>query len=219
MDQREQQGADMRSVDIRVGHEDHPAVARLVDVEGPARAGSDHLDDRGTLGVLEHLGERGLLDVEDLASDRQQRLEFRVSGHLGRAERAISLDDEELCALLIVATAVDEFGRQSRRLEGILTPLRVALSACCHACPHRTRNLLEHRAGRGLLTSWRLRQPLGELLGHDRGDDAGCGRGAKDLLGLSLELRLRHADSDHTDESFEHVILRHGLVTGLEDPG
>ena len=66
----------MRAVDVGVGHDDDLAVARRVEVEGAAGAGADHLDDRRALGVLEHVGDRGLLHVEDLAADRQQRLEL-----------------------------------------------------------------------------------------------------------------------------------------------
>ena len=82
-----------------------------------------HLDDRGALGVLEHVGHRRLLHVEDLAADRQQRLVLRVAGQLGRAERRVALDDEQLAAVDVVAAAVDELGRQRRGLERVLAAL------------------------------------------------------------------------------------------------
>ena len=100
VEQGEQQAADVRAVDVGVGHQDHPLVAGRVEVEGAARAGPDDLDDRGALGVLEHVGERRLLHVEDLAADRQQRLELGVAGQLGGAERGVALDDEQLAAVV-----------------------------------------------------------------------------------------------------------------------
>ena len=119
----------MRAVGVGVGHEDDPAVARRVDVEGAARPGADHLDDRGALGVLEHVGDGGLLHVEDLAADRQQRLELRVAGQLGRAERGVALDDEQLGAVDVVGPAVGELGRQRRGLQRVLAALGLAVLA------------------------------------------------------------------------------------------
>ena len=80
----------MRPVGVGVGHEDDPAVATCLDVEGASRARPDDLDDRGALGVLEHVGDGRLLHVEDLAPDRQQRLELRVARELGGAERGVT---------------------------------------------------------------------------------------------------------------------------------
>ena len=70
-EQREEQGPDVGAVDVGVGHEDHLAVPGGAHVERAARAGPDHLDERGALGVGEHVPHGGLLDVEDLAADRQ----------------------------------------------------------------------------------------------------------------------------------------------------
>ena len=79
-EQGEQEGADVGAVDVGVRHDDDLAVARLVEVEGLARAGSDHLDDARALGVVEHVRHRRLLDVEDLAADGQERLEVASGG-------------------------------------------------------------------------------------------------------------------------------------------
>jgi len=46
--------------------------------------------------VLEHPGEAGLLDIDDLAPDGQDRLELTVAGLLCGATRRIALDDEYL---------------------------------------------------------------------------------------------------------------------------
>ena len=72
---------------------------------------------------------RRLLDVEDLAADRQQRLELGVAGQLGRAERGVALDDEQLAALDVVAAAVGQLGRQRRRLQRVLAALRLLVLA------------------------------------------------------------------------------------------
>ena len=107
-----QQAADMGAVGVGVGHEDDLAVAGRLDVEAAAGAGADNLDDRGALGVLQHVADRGLLDVEDLAADRQQGLELGVPGQLGRTECRVALHDEQLGPVDVVAAAVDQLGRQ-----------------------------------------------------------------------------------------------------------
>ena len=126
-EQRRQQAADVGAVGVGVGHEDDPAVAGRVEVERAARAGTDDLDDRGALGVLEHVADGGLLDVEDLAADRQQRLELRVAGQLRRTQRRVALDDEQLAAVDVVGPAVGELGRQRAGLERVLAPLGLSL--------------------------------------------------------------------------------------------
>jgi hypothetical protein len=65
------------AVDVGVAHDDHLAVAGRVEIEGAPRPGADHLDDGRAFGVLEHVGDRRLLDVEDLAANWQQRLVVR----------------------------------------------------------------------------------------------------------------------------------------------
>src|SRR6516165_5733703 len=47
--------------------------------------------------------------------------------------------------------------------------------------------------------------PRGDHLEHD----LGRGRGAEDLLGLTLELRLGQPDGDHRHQALEHVFLDH----------
>ena len=67
----------MGAVDVGVGHQDDLAVAGRRQVEGAPRTRPDHLDDRGALGVLEHVRDGRLLDVEDLAPDGQESLMVR----------------------------------------------------------------------------------------------------------------------------------------------
>ena len=125
-------------------------VARRLEVEGAAGAGADDLDDRGALGVLEHVADRGLLDVEDLAADGQQRLELGVAGQLGGAERGVALDDEQLGAV-VGGAAVGELGRQRRGLQGVLAALGLAVLAGGDPGLGGGRDLLHDQPGLGLL--------------------------------------------------------------------
>ncbi len=95
-EEREDQGADVRAVDVGVGHDDDLVVARLLDVELVADAGADGADHGEDLLVGEHLVDARLLDVEDLAAQRQDRLEAAVARLLGRAAGRVALDQVQL---------------------------------------------------------------------------------------------------------------------------
>ena len=94
--QRQQQRLDVLTVDVGVGHQDDLVIAQLLDVELVVDAGAQRGDERLDLVVLQHPVDAGLLDVEDLAADRQDRLDPRVAALLGRAAGRVALDDEEL---------------------------------------------------------------------------------------------------------------------------
>src|SRR2546425_10208436 len=75
VEEGEQQGADVGAVDVGVAHEDDGVVAQLREVlvllaHARTEGGDEHLD----LLRGEHLVEAGLLDVEYLATQRQDRL-------------------------------------------------------------------------------------------------------------------------------------------------
>src|SRR5258707_6689413 len=87
----------MAAVDIGVGHDDDAVIARLLRVELlGADAGAERGDERADFGRAQHLVEARALDVEDLAFERQDRLEAPVAPLLGRTAGAVALDDEDL---------------------------------------------------------------------------------------------------------------------------
>ncbi len=93
-EERQQQGTYVRPVDVGVGEENDLVVADLGQVEVVGHTGADGEDERLDLGVLEHLVDTCLLDVQDLSANRQDRLGARVTGVLGGAERGETFDDE-----------------------------------------------------------------------------------------------------------------------------
>ena len=116
--QREDQRADVRAVDVGVRHQDDLVVAQLLDVELVADAGAERGDQRLDLGVLQHLVDARLLDVEDLAAQRQHRLRRAVAALLGRTAGGVALDDEHLGDLGLLDHAVGELARQAHAAHG-----------------------------------------------------------------------------------------------------
>ena len=88
-EERQQQGADVRAVDVGVGHQNDLVIAQLGEVEiVAADAGAQCRDQGADLLGAQHLVEARALDIEDLAAQRQHRLEFAVAALLGAAAGA-----------------------------------------------------------------------------------------------------------------------------------
>jgi hypothetical protein len=83
-------------------------------------AGAERGDDRLDLGVGQHLVDARLLDVEDLAADRQDRLDPRVAALLGRATRGVALHDEDLALDRVGRLAVGQLAGQTTAAEQTL---------------------------------------------------------------------------------------------------
>ena len=101
-------------------------IADLGQVEVVSHARTDRQDQRLDLGVLEHLVDPGLLDIQDLASDGQDCLGTGVPGVLGGAERRKALDYEQLRLAWVSGRTVDELARKSGSVQSVLAPSEVA---------------------------------------------------------------------------------------------
>ena len=199
----------MSTVHISIGHHDDLVIARLFDVEALAGAGTHHLDDGRALLVGEHLRDRRLLHVQNLASNRQQCLETGVAGGLGGTECGITLDDEQFGHVVIARLAVGEFGRHRGGFERVLAARDLLGLARLDACVHFADDLLQHAAGLFLVPALGAGDHLAELLVGEPGDDRLDLRGAKHILGLALELRFGHACGDHGHESGLDIVALH----------
>jgi hypothetical protein len=121
VEERQQQGPDVRAVHVRVGHDDDAVVAELLDVEVlGADAAAERGDHRLDLVAAQHLVEAGLLDVEDLALDRQDRLEATIPALLCRPAGRLALDDVDLALCRIAFLAVGELAGEAAAVERAL---------------------------------------------------------------------------------------------------
>ena len=75
---------------------------------------AERRDHRLDLVAAQHLVEAGLLDVQDLALDRQDRLEAPVAPLLRRPAGGLALDDVDLAERGIALLAVGQLARQAR---------------------------------------------------------------------------------------------------------
>ncbi len=213
VEKSEEQGADVRPVHVRIGHDDHAVVAQSVDVEvvGPDPR-AQRRDERLDLLTGDHLVEAGLLDVQDLPFKRQDRLVSAVAPLLGGAARALALDDEQLALRGILLLAVGEFPREGRTVQRPLPSREIPRLARRIARPGRF-NSLRHDL---LCNGGVLLKELAELLIHQLLDDPFHLGVSKLRLRLPLELRVLDLHGDHAGESLPHVLARETLLYILQ---
>src|SRR5215210_925692 len=104
----------MGAVDVGVGHDDDAFIAEPGLVPLLAGAAAERQAEVGDLAVGADLLGGGASDVEDLAADREDRLDLAVARLLGGAAGAVALDDEQFGALGAVGGAVGELAGEAQ---------------------------------------------------------------------------------------------------------
>ena len=161
------------------------------------------------------LVEAGLLDVQDLAAERQDRLEAPVAALLGRAAGGVALDDEQLAARRIALLAVGELAGQGQAVERALADDEVAGLAGGLAGARGRQALLDDPAAVAGVLLEVLREAV-----RDRGLDLALDLGVAELgLRLALELGVGELDADHRGQALADVVAGEVAVVGLEDAG
>ena len=185
----------------------------MLDLELFLDAAADRGDDRADFLVREHLVDARLLDVDDLAAQRQDRLELAPAALLGRAAGRVALDEVELAERRIGERAVGELARQVADVERRLASREVARLARRFARARRRHGLLDDDVRRARM----LLEVRGEPLVDERLDRR-LDLGVAELgLGLPLELRLANLHREHRGEAFAHVVAGEREVRLLEE--
>src|SRR5207248_10929424 len=102
---------------VRVAQQDRPAVTELLDVEVVPYPRPERGDQRLDLFVAEHLVGARLLNVQDLALEREDGLCAPVAAAFGAAAGGRALDDEQLALLGVALGAVGELAWQRESVE------------------------------------------------------------------------------------------------------
>ena len=180
-------------------------VAQLRDVEAvadPLDPGPEGDDQRPDVLAGDDLVEARLLDVEELAAERQDRLEAAVAALLGRATGRVALDDVQLAARGIALLAVGELARQRQAVEGALAEDEVAGLARRFAGAGRRQAFLDDPPA--------VARVLVEVLAEGFGDgrlDLALDLGIAELgLRLALELGIGQLDADDRRQALADVV-------------
>ncbi len=206
----------MRTVHVGVRHDDDFVVAQLLDVERPlalagADAGADRRDHRADLAVLKHLVEPRLLHVDQLAANRQNRLELSVAPLLGRAAGGVALHDVQLGVGRVAVGAVGQFARQPaaghRRFADSVAGL--------------ARRLAGSGRGQTLVDDLFTKRRVGVEIAHqalvnNRRHDALHLAVHQLDLGLRLEAGIRQLDAQDADQPLAHIVAREARILLLQ---
>ena len=216
VEKRQQQRADVRAVHVRIGHDDDLVVAQLFEVErafafAVADARADGGDHGADFGVLQHLVQARLLDVDQLAANRQDRLELPVAALLGRAAGGITLDDVQLGVRRVAVRAIGQLAGQAAAGERAFAH-RLARLAGRLARPRRQQALFNNLLGDTGIRVEMRHQPVID----DGRNDAVNFRVDQLDLGLRLKPRVRQFHAQHADQPFAHVIAGNGRVLFLQ---
>src|SRR4028119_49514 len=114
--ERQHQRPYVAAIDVGVGHEHDLVVACPFEVEAVPNSGPDGADHGLYLDVRENLVDVGLLDVQDLAPQRQYGLEVPLPALLGRTTGRVALDDVQLAPGRVLGRTIRKLARQRRAL-------------------------------------------------------------------------------------------------------
>src|SRR5882672_1659163 len=118
VEKSKQKGANVRAVHVGIRHDDDAVVAQLLGrVILLADAGAEHTDERNDLLGREQFVQSRPLDVENLALERENRLELAVAALLGRTAGGIALHDIELALGGVALLAVGELAREPEGIQ------------------------------------------------------------------------------------------------------
>src|SRR5687767_6497550 len=110
----------MAPVHIGVSHDDNPVVAQPARIPQVRDARTDCRNEDLDRLVAQHLVEPGLLHVQYLTEQRQNRLAPPIPTLLGRAACRVALDYIKLRPRRIALRAVGQLTRQRRAFTGVL---------------------------------------------------------------------------------------------------
>ena len=199
----------MTSVDIGIGHDYDLVICKLVDVDslrvvGSSDGNAQSAEEARYLLIVEDLMLHGFLDVEDLASDRQNSLKRTVAALLGRSACRISLDNEEFAVFGMAARTVGELAGQTSADERRLAQHFLAGIAGGIAGLGGNHDLLDN--------SFRLTRILFKIVAQSLADgslDSADNFAVAELgLCLAFELRFHDLHRDHCRQTLAEVIAR-----------
>ena len=113
----------MRSVHVGVGHQNDFPVPNLGGIEIIlGNAGAQRGDHGANFLVRQHLVVAGFFDVENLALQRQNRLESPVASLLRRSTSGLALNQKQFAAIRIALRAIRQLPWQTAGIQRAFSP-------------------------------------------------------------------------------------------------
>src|SRR3989449_3607925 len=201
-EQGEQERRDVLAIHVRVGHRDDFVIPHFLCVELLADARADRRDERADLLVLQHLIHPGLLDIQDLPAEREDRLELPAASLLRGPPGRRTFHDEQLALRGIPLLAVRQLPGKVESFEQPLPSGQLPRFPCGFSGLGGEDRLpdADFRDLRGLVEEVR------EFLVHDRLDDSLDLRVSELHLRLTFELRFGDFQAQDRRQAFPDVV-------------
>src|SRR3989338_8542981 len=208
IEEGQEQGADVGTVNVGVGHDNNAVVSQFGQVKLLADVGAQRDDQRLELVVGQHLVEPGLFDVQNFSAQRQDRLKLAVTALLGRAAGRVTLDNVEFRAGRVAGGAVGQLAGQHQALERPLAQHGFARRPGRHPRLLGQQALADDRFG----VAGVLFQPGVDRVVDDAVNDR-FNLGVAELgFGLALELGIGHLDRNDGRQPLAGVFAAQVLV-------
>ena len=95
-EKRKEQCANVQAIDIGITQQHDLVISQLLKFELGAETSTDRLDQREDFGVIEHFVDTSPLDIEDLATNGQDRHVVGIASFFRRTTSRVALDDVQL---------------------------------------------------------------------------------------------------------------------------
>ena len=164
-------------------------------------ARTERHDQRANVVAAENLVDARLLNVEQLAAQREDRLEASIATLLRRTTGRLTLHDVELRLGWVALLAVGELARECAPLKRALAHDELFRLARRFASTRRIERLTNHLFTIRRILFKELRQALVDGGLHDPLDLGG----AELRLCLAFKLRIDKFHADHCSEAFAHI--------------
>ena len=195
----------MRTIHVRVGHDDDAVVAQFLDVViFFANASTQSGDQCHHLLTGKHFVKTGFFDVEDFTFERQNRLVFTVSPLFGRTARRVTLDDKYFRQAGIFFLTIGEFTWQTHSVQHTFAARHFTRTTCGVARTCGLNNFVTNDFGFVRTFLQKVMQRLTHDFFHRQ---THFGRD-QFVFGLRGKFRLRYFDGQYAGETFAHVIAR-----------
>src|SRR5579872_113333 len=165
--------------------------------------------------MADDLVEARLFDVEDLAFQRQDRLEVSIAAELRAAAGRFALDEKDLALGWIPLRTIGEFAGQRAAVQRVLAPREIARLAGRFARARRVDAFLDD-AARGARILLKI---VAEGFADDLADHAVRFGAAELSLGLPFEFRVGDLHGDDCRETFAQVFAGEVAFGILEHAG
>ncbi len=195
----------MGAVHIGVGHDDNAVVTQFVGVVFLAPdATAEGGDERADFLRTDHLVETRLLDVEDLALERQDRLGAAITPLLGGTARRVPFHQKQFGQGRVFFLTIRQFAGQASNVQSPFAAGHFTRLAGGFAGAGSFDHLACHQFGLAGV----FQQEFGQFVVHGRFDHALDFGRYQFVLGLGGELGVGYFHRQHGSQTFAGVVTR-----------